>query len=77
MAVNSNNGFSMRRPEHGYDVELVFGAAPDNKYLCPVCLNIMKDAMQTVCGHRFCKLCITKIIGRVFFYIPCDFLFHL
>ncbi|XP_021344279.1 TNF receptor-associated factor 6-A-like, partial [Mizuhopecten yessoensis] len=40
-------------PEPLFDLDL------DRKYMCPVCLCVLKDPMQTSCGHRFCKACIT------------------
>ncbi|XP_076439481.1 TNF receptor-associated factor 6-like [Babylonia areolata] len=61
----SNGGSQQNRvvQDHGYDVELASGEQVDVKYMCPVCLNVMRDAMQTVCGHRFCKSCITRVAG--------------
>jgi len=29
---------------------------------CPVCLLVLRDAVQTACGHRFCKNCILKVL---------------
>lgn len=45
--------------EAGYEAE--FEEEPDKKYVCPVCLIVMKDAVQTSCGHRFCQSCILKV----------------
>ncbi|XP_060076101.1 TNF receptor-associated factor 6-A-like [Ylistrum balloti] len=39
-------------PEPLFDLDL------DRKYMCPVCLSVLKEPMQTSCGHRFCKACI-------------------
>ncbi|KAK7506157.1 hypothetical protein BaRGS_00002269 [Batillaria attramentaria] len=50
--------------EHGYDIDLASGEAVDAKYGCPVCLFVMRNPMQTGCGHRFCKACITKVTGE-------------
>ncbi|KAL8573174.1 hypothetical protein ACOMHN_036159 [Nucella lapillus] len=63
MASNGGSQQSQVAQDHGYDVELASGELPDTKYICPVCLNVMRDAMQTVCGHRFCKTCITRVAG--------------
>ena len=41
--------------------EAIFEGEPDRKYTCPICLVIMKNAMQTACGHRFCRECILKV----------------
>ncbi|XP_033096299.1 TNF receptor-associated factor 6-like isoform X2 [Anneissia japonica] len=43
------------------------------KYLCPVCLSVMKDPVQTKCGHRFCRACILRISGpRQYAKCPVD-----
>lgn len=48
-------------PEHelqfgGYD--FVFVDEPSSEQFCSVCLFVMKNAVQTVCGHRFCRDCL-------------------
>lgn len=30
----------------------------DKDLLCPICMQIIKDAFLTSCGHSFCYLCI-------------------
>ncbi|MGH0147068.1 UNVERIFIED_CONTAM: hypothetical protein FKN15_030916 [Acipenser sinensis] len=42
----------------GYDVE--FDPPLESKYECPICLMALRAAVQTPCGHRFCKGCIEK-----------------
>ncbi|XP_030902370.2 TNF receptor-associated factor 1 [Melopsittacus undulatus] len=34
---------------------------PDQKYLCSNCNNILKKALQTLCGHRYCSACLAWI----------------
>ncbi|KAM4647127.1 TNF receptor-associated factor 1 [Amazona ochrocephala] len=34
---------------------------PEQKYLCSNCNNILKKALQTLCGHRYCSACLTWI----------------
>ncbi|KAH3862883.1 TNF receptor-associated factor 6-like [Dreissena polymorpha] len=46
----------------GYDV--IFSGEPDRKYVCPICLVVMRDAVQTTCGHRFCRECIVQVASR-------------
>ncbi|KFQ20187.1 TNF receptor-associated factor 2, partial [Mesitornis unicolor] len=36
--------------------------APDQKYLCSNCNNILKKALQTLCGHRYCSACLSWIV---------------
>lgn len=31
----------------------------EKDFLCPICMQIIKDAFLTVCGHSFCYMCIT------------------
>ncbi|XP_060924382.1 TNF receptor-associated factor 6 [Limanda limanda] len=47
-------------PIQGYDVE--FDPPLESKYECPICLMALRNAVQTPCGHRFCKNCIEKSI---------------
>ncbi|TNN51325.1 TNF receptor-associated factor 6 [Liparis tanakae] len=47
-------------PLLGYDVE--FDPPLESKYECPICLMALRNAIQTPCGHRFCKNCIEKSI---------------
>lgn len=30
----------------------------DKDLMCPICMQIMKDAFLTACGHSFCYMCI-------------------
>ncbi|KAI3789456.1 hypothetical protein L2E82_02252 [Cichorium intybus] len=30
----------------------------DKEFLCPICMQIIKDAFLTSCGHSFCYMCI-------------------
>ncbi|NXX14980.1 TRAF2 factor, partial [Podargus strigoides] len=32
------------------------------KYLCSNCNNILKEALQTLCGHRYCSACLSWIV---------------
>ncbi|KAK8973662.1 hypothetical protein V6N11_044634 [Hibiscus sabdariffa] len=34
------------------------GVDMDRDMLCPICMQIMKDAFMTACGHSFCYMCI-------------------
>nr|DAD20367.1 TPA_asm: hypothetical protein HUJ06_021830 [Nelumbo nucifera] len=30
----------------------------DKDFLCPICMQIIRDAFLTICGHSFCYMCI-------------------
>lgn len=54
----------------GYDVE--FDPPLESKYECPICLMALREAVQTPCGHRFCKACIVKSIRDAGHKCPVD-----
>nr|XP_041575562.1 TNF receptor-associated factor 1 isoform X3 [Taeniopygia guttata] len=35
---------------------------PGHKFLCSNCNNILKKALQTLCGHRYCSACLAWIL---------------
>ncbi|XP_022603532.1 TNF receptor-associated factor 6 isoform X2 [Seriola dumerili] len=57
---SSSSSFQAATPLQGYDVE--FDPSLESKYECPICLMALRNAVQTPCGHRFCKNCIEKSI---------------
>lgn len=42
----------------GYDE--LFDPPITTDYECPICMNCLRDPLQTACGHRFCKNCIER-----------------
>ncbi|XP_065181189.1 TNF receptor-associated factor 5-like [Sycon ciliatum] len=44
----------------GYQAEFVTSMDPNLK--CSICLLVLRDAMQTPCGHRFCRDCIAPVL---------------
>lgn len=56
----SSSSLQPAAPLQGYDVE--FDPPLESKYECPICLMALRNAIQTRCGHRFCKSCIEKSI---------------
>jgi E3 ubiquitin-protein ligase RFWD2 len=36
----------------------------DKDFLCPICIQTMRDAFLTACGHSFCHVCITTHLGN-------------
>ncbi|XP_068716083.1 TNF receptor-associated factor 6-like [Montipora foliosa] len=42
----------------GYDFE--FRDEPSSGHWCPICLFVMRNSVQTTCGHRFCKECLLR-----------------
>ncbi|KAA8595774.1 hypothetical protein FQN60_011065, partial [Etheostoma spectabile] len=57
---SSSTSLLAHAPLQGYDVE--FDPPLESKYECPICLMALRNAIQTPCGHRFCKHCIEKSI---------------
>lgn len=57
---SNSSSLQAAAPLQGYDVE--FDPPLESKYECPICLMALRNAIQTPCGHRFCKNCIEKSI---------------
>ena len=34
------------------------------KYVCPVCNSVLRNAMQLQCGHKICEICIDPLFGE-------------
>nr|XP_023406685.1 TNF receptor-associated factor 6 [Loxodonta africana] len=69
-ASTGNLSSSFMEEIQGYDVE--FDPPLESKYECPICLMALREAVQTPCGHRFCKACITKSIRDAGHKCPVD-----
>jgi hypothetical protein len=35
-----------------------------DKYICPVCGTVLRNAMQLQCGHQICEPCIDPLFGE-------------
>nr|XP_022330856.1 TNF receptor-associated factor 3-like isoform X2 [Crassostrea virginica] len=35
-----------------------------DKYVCPVCNSVLRNAMQLQCGHQICETCIDPLFGE-------------
>uniref|UniRef100_A0A8D0BBY8 TNF receptor-associated factor n=1 Tax=Salvator merianae TaxID=96440 RepID=A0A8D0BBY8_SALMN len=76
ISTSVSNGTSGTLPNffleeiQGYDVE--FDPPLESKYECPICLMALREAVQTPCGHRFCKACIVKSIRDAGHKCPID-----
>ncbi|RWS18427.1 E3 ubiquitin-protein ligase NRDP1-like protein [Leptotrombidium deliense] len=48
----------------GYDVDrfVNFDAERNRELICAICLDILKDSLQTQCGHLFCKECFEQLL---------------
>ncbi|MBZ3885168.1 TNF receptor-associated factor 6 [Sciurus carolinensis] len=69
-ASTGNLSSSFMEEIQGYDVE--FDPPLESKYECPICLMALREAVQTPCGHRFCKACIIKSIRDAGHKCPVD-----
>ena len=46
----------------GYDVKPTENVS--SKYECPICLLIIRQPVQTLCGHRFCQICLNTMFDQ-------------
>ncbi|XP_064600816.1 TNF receptor-associated factor 6-like [Liolophura sinensis] len=72
MASNADlSGDSEREYQLGYDA--TFNPPLERKYVCPICLAALREAVQTTCGHRFCSYCVyTVASGQNYMRCPVD-----
>lgn len=63
------SGPLIEKPE-GYDYEFV--PKVDERYECSICLLVLREPMQTQCGHRFCRDCIVKWLRESQHRCPVD-----
>ena len=40
----------------------MFADPPPNEILCPICLDVMKDAVITPYGHSYCHQCVSRYV---------------
>ena len=38
----------------------IFDVPVSTDYECPICITVLRDPVQTPCGHRFCIACINR-----------------
>ncbi|KAM8934305.1 TNF receptor-associated factor 1 [Pelodytes ibericus] len=43
---------------------IICDVLPRNKFLCCNCHNVLRKAQQTMCGHRYCSLCLSWIVRK-------------
>lgn len=56
--LSTSGGRCTPSSQAGY--EAVFDSATEgvnSRFICPVCLTVLRQPVQTKCGHRFCKSC--------------------
>ena len=47
----------------GYDLKICAENVP-SEYECLICLLMLRDPVQTLCGHRFCQICLNGTIDQ-------------
>ncbi|GAV61232.1 WD40 domain-containing protein/zf-C3HC4_2 domain-containing protein [Cephalotus follicularis] len=62
------NGITSQQPPQ--PTETVGEEVVDKDMCCPICMQIIKDAFLTVCGHSFCYICIVTHL-RIKSDCPC------
>ena len=46
----------------GYDVEIVGEAS--NDFFCVICLKLMCNPVQFICGHGMCRGCFKRLMKK-------------
>ena len=45
---------------HGYP-DSIFCVTIDDKYKCSICRLVLNNPIQSFCGHRYCRLCLSNL----------------
>ena len=49
----------------GYKREIMMNDGDvHERLLCFICKLLLKAAVQSMCGHRYCELCVKEMIAR-------------
>lgn len=59
----ADSGTVISSPQGGYPIE-IFPDGFDEKFRCNSCTKILRDPVQSFCGHRFCRNCIQDVIRQ-------------
>ncbi len=51
-------------PSEGYDTDR-FVPEVEEKFKCPICMMVLRNPIQTHCGHRYCHSCLAKWVRYV------------
>jgi hypothetical protein len=53
-----------KKPPQGYHKTVIIGFVnnPDPNFLCGICDLILRQPVQSQCGHRFCKPCVIFVV---------------
>ena len=56
---------SYQPKSRGYPVDIIDQDEVEPKFICGLCKNLLKEPIQSYCGHRFCQDCITFLIRYI------------
>lgn len=48
----------------GTHTPIVLAAECPPDLTCPICLGVLRDAVRTPCGHRFCQSCLVRCVDN-------------
>ncbi len=60
---NDGNANSAENVERVFGYDEVFDPPASRDYECPICIMVLRNPVQTPCGHRFCAACINRQIA--------------
>ena len=62
-ASNEGNANNAENVERVFGYNEVFDPPGSRDYECPICIMVLRNPVQTPCGHRFCHACINRQIA--------------
>ena len=61
-SIAEGNGSNRERTQRKRGHDEVFVTLGSTDYECSVCMLVMRNPVQTPCGHKFCASCIKHLI---------------
>ena len=62
-ASNEGNPNDAETVEQNHGHDELFDPPASTDYKCPICIMVLRNPVQTPCGHHFCTACINRQIA--------------
>lgn len=53
------------KPDGGYPDTIFCNPDTVRDFICPICMDVVRDPMETECGHLFCMQCVDRLLDGI------------